>query len=66
MLFAAMLLVSINIVAANYITLGDSVRINPRYLDGYYRVTATMTVDGMLDDWSMNVAVRSVINNLTD
>ena len=50
-----MLLVSINIVAANYITLGDSVRINPRYLDGYYRVTATMTVDGMLDDWSMNV-----------
>ena len=53
--FAAMLLVSINIVAANYITLGDSVRINPRYLDGYYRVTATMTVDGMLDDWSMNV-----------
>ena len=32
MLFAAMLLVSINIVAANYITLGDSVRINPRYL----------------------------------
>ena len=54
-IIAAMLLVSINIVAANYITLGDSVRINPRYLDGYYRVTATMTVDGMLDDWSMNV-----------
>ena len=61
-IIAAMLLVSINIVAANYITLGDSVRINPRYLDGYYRVTATMTVDGMLDDWSMNVTYPQGIN----
>jgi hypothetical protein len=44
-----------NCVAANYITLGDEVRINPRYLDGYYRVTAVMQVEGMLDDWSINV-----------
>lgn len=55
LIIAASLLVSINICAANYITLGDSVRINPRYLDGYYKVTATMSVDGMLDDWSINV-----------
>lgn len=54
-IFAAMLLVSINIVAANYITMGDSVRINPRYLDGYYKVTAVMDVDGMLDDWQIAV-----------
>lgn len=51
--FAAMLLVSMNISANNYITIGDNVRIPPRYLDGYFKVEATMQVDGMLDDWQI-------------
>lgn len=50
---AAMLLVSMSIVANNSITIGDDVRIPPRYLDGYYKVEATMQVDGMLDDWQI-------------
>ena len=52
---ALMLLVSINSVAANYITLGDEVRIHPRYLDGYFKVDATMHIEGMCDDWQMAV-----------
>lgn len=56
-IFAAMLLaVSINIVANNSITIGENVRIHPRYLDGYYQVTATMHIDGMCDNWSFGVA----------
>jgi len=47
-------LVSINCVGANFITFGDSVRIPPRYSDGYYKMTAVMDIDGMIDDWSIN------------
>ena len=52
-LAAMMLLVSMNISANNHITIGDDVRIPPRYLDGYFKVTATMQADGMLDDWQI-------------
>lgn len=52
--FAAMLLVSIS-ASANYITIGDDVRVHPRYLDGYYQVTAVMEIDGMMDDWSIGI-----------
>lgn len=49
---AALATVSIN--SANYITLGDDVRIPPRYSDGYFKVQADMHIDGMCDDWSIN------------
>lgn len=63
LIFAAILMMAtVSMNSANYITLGDSVRINPRYLDGYYKVTATMSVDGMLDDWSMNVTYPQGLN----
>lgn len=52
---ALMLLVSMNCVAANYITLGDEVRIHPRYLDGYFKTNAVMHIEGMCDDWQMAV-----------
>ena len=54
MIFAAvMATVSMSISAANYITIGEDVRVHPRYLNGYYQVTATMEVDGMLDSWNI-------------
>jgi len=53
-LAAMMLLVSISMCAANYITIGEDVRVHPRYLDGYYQVTAVMEADGMLDSWNIN------------
>jgi hypothetical protein len=49
-------LVSINCSALNTITLGDTVRIPPRYSDGYYKMTAKMHIEGMCDNWSMSVA----------
>jgi len=53
-LFAAMCCMSVMMNAANYISLGDTVRINPRYLDGYFNVDASMHIDGMVDDWQLN------------
>lgn len=55
-IFAAIAALAVSINSANTITLGDEVRIHPNKLGGYHLVTASMTVDGMLDDWSMNVA----------
>lgn len=52
-LLAAMMLLAVSVNSANYISLGDDVRVHPRYLDGYYKATATMQVDGMLDDWQI-------------
>ena len=53
-IFAAIaLLANVSMNSANNITLGDEVRIPPRYLDGYYQVTATMSIDGMIDNWSI-------------
>ena len=53
MIFAAMLLATVSMNSANYITIGEDVRVHPRYLNGYYQVTATMEVDGMLDSWNI-------------
>ena len=56
-LFAAFaLLVSVFSNSANFITLGDgdSVRIPPRYSDGYYKMTAKMHIEGMVDSWVIN------------
>lgn len=52
-IFAAMIMATVSMSSANYITLGDDVRINPRYLDGYYKVTSSMHIEGMCDDWQM-------------
>ena len=46
---------ALSVNAANYISLGDTVRIHPRYLDGYFNVDASMHIDGMVDDWQMSV-----------
>lgn len=55
-LFAAFaLLVSINCVAANFLTFGDSCRFKPSCLDGYVRLTATMTIDGYTDNWQVSM-----------
>lgn len=51
--FALLMCVTVN--AANYISLGDTVRIHPRYLDGYFNVDAGMHIEGMIDDWQMSV-----------
>ncbi len=45
---------ALSVNAANYISLGDTVRIHPRYLDGYFNVDAGMHIDGMVDDWQLN------------
>jgi len=47
------MLLAVSVHSANYISLGDDVRVHPRYLDGYFKATATMQVDGMLDDWQI-------------
>lgn len=47
------MLLAVSVNSANYISLGDDVRVHPRYLDGYYKATATMNVEGMLDDWQI-------------
>lgn len=47
-------IVSINISAANYLTFGDSVRIKPACLDGYYHQPLTMTIDAYVDLWSVD------------
>ena len=59
---AAMLLVSLLANSANYITLGDTVRIPPRYSDGYYKLSASMTIDGMCDSWNMTCTYPEGVN----
>lgn len=55
-LFAAFaLLASINISAANYITISDSVRIKPSVLDGYTHQRITMVTDAYCDIWKVNM-----------
>lgn len=61
-LFAALMLLSVTVNSANYISIGDDVRIHPRYLDGYFKVTATMVADGMLDDWQITASYPSGIS----
>lgn len=49
-------LVSMNLVANNTITLGDSVRIHPVHLDGYSQHPVTLFNSGYCDSWTMSVA----------
>lgn len=51
--FAALATVSMN--SANIITMGDSVRINPNRLSGYYQHKAVMCIDAYADTWQMAV-----------
>ena len=50
---AALATVSMN--SANTITMGDSVRINPNRLSGYYQHKAVMHIDAYADTWQMAV-----------
>ena len=54
--FAAMMLLSsVTINSMNTITMGDTVRINPNKLDGYFLWTAKMVNEGMCDQFSISV-----------
>lgn len=52
---AAMLLTAVSMNSANTITLGDTVRINPNRLSGYYQHPVAMTVDGMCNAWQIDL-----------
>jgi hypothetical protein len=55
-IFAAIaLLATVSINSANYITFGDSVRIKPACLDGYYHQPLAMTIDAYCDLWSLDL-----------
>lgn len=51
---AMTLLVSISMCAGNFITIGDDVRIHPKYIGGYFQTTAVMQIEGMADSWTIN------------
>lgn len=52
---ALMLLVFVTANGMNTITMGDSIRINPKKLDGYSQHQVTMYNDGYCDSWTMAV-----------
>lgn len=52
-ILAAMIAATVSMNSANTITLGDSVRISPKYLDGYFHHAVTMHNDGYCDTWSV-------------
>lgn len=52
---ASALLVAMSMSATSYFTFGDSVRIPPRYSDGYYRIGVTANLDAYCDTWQLNV-----------
>ena len=56
-LAAMMLLVSINISAANQFSMSpnDTVRIHPNRLDGYSQQVISMTTDGYCDTWTIGM-----------
>lgn len=60
-LAAMMLLVSINISAANQFSMSDNdtVRIHPNRLDGYSQQVVSMTTDAFCDSWSINMEYPS-------
>ena len=55
MIIAAMLLISVSMNSANTITMGDTVRINPNRLSGYYQHPVSMYIDGMCNAWQIEV-----------
>lgn len=46
---------TMNMNAVNTITMGDTIRVNPNKLGGYTMLAATMHIDGMCDNFSMEV-----------
>lgn len=59
-IFAAMLLTAVSMNSKNVIAFaGDTIRINPRYLGGYWHVQVCMEIDGRCDSWSMDVTYPS-------
>ena len=54
LIFAALLLTTVSMNSANTIMMGDTVRINPNRLSGYYQHPVTMTVNGMCNAWQID------------
>lgn len=48
-------IVSMSMSANSYFTMGDSLRIPPRYSDGYFKATVTANLDAYCDTWQLNM-----------
>lgn len=51
-----MMLFALVAEADNYFTLGDTLRIPPKYLGGYYSTDVSAHIDGMMDTWDIAIA----------
>lgn len=51
----AAIMAAVSVSSTNYITIADSVRINPNRLGGYSQHIVRMHIDGMCDNWQMAV-----------
>lgn len=48
-------IVSMSMSANSYFTMGDSLRIPPRYSDGYFKADVTANFDAYCDTWQLNM-----------
>ena len=53
--FLAVAITAFSVNCANYLSMGDSVRVKPAVLDGYSHQTVTMSVDAYCDQWAISM-----------